>query len=77
MKKIEILGMGCAKCSKLAEVTEAAAKALGEEYIMEKVTDIKKIMEYGVMVTPALVVNGKVRVAGKVPGIDELKELLI
>lgn len=77
MKKIEILGMGCAKCNKLTELTEEAAKALGDEYMLEKVTDIKKIMEYGVMVTPALVVDGVVKVAGKVPSVDELKTLLI
>jgi small redox-active disulfide protein 2 len=76
MKKIEILGTGCPKCSKLAEETEAAARELGIEFEIEKVTDIQKIIGYGVMMTPALVVDGKVKVVGKVPPAEELKELL-
>ena len=76
MKKLEILGSGCAKCNKLYENTEKAAKELGIEYEMEKVSDIEKIMGYGVMMTPALVVDGEVKVAGKVPNADEIKKLL-
>ena len=76
MKKIQILGSGCPKCKKLAENAEAAAKELGIEYQIEKVTNINDIMTFGVMVTPALVVDGKVMVAGKVPAIEQLKEIL-
>lgn len=76
MKKLQILGTGCAKCSKLAEQTEAAAAELGIEFELEKVTDIEKILSFGVMMTPALAVDGNVKVAGKVPSLDELKELL-
>jgi small redox-active disulfide protein 2 len=60
----------------LAKNTGEAAKSLGIEYEVEKVTDINEIMKFGVMVTPALVVDGRVKVVGKVPGIDEVKEML-
>jgi len=76
MKKIQILGTGCAKCEKLAEAAEAAAQELGVEYELEKVKQINEIMKFGVMVTPALVVDGVVKVSGKVPAMDELKGLL-
>lgn len=76
MKKIEILGTGCAKCLKLAEQTELAARQLGVAYELSKVTQIDKIMGYGVMVTPALVVDGVVKVAGKIPSVDELKQMI-
>ncbi|OGV75476.1 MAG: redox-active disulfide protein 2 [Lentisphaerae bacterium RIFOXYB12_FULL_65_16] len=76
MKKLQILGTGCPKCKKLAENAEAAAKALGIEYTIEKVTDINKIMAFGVMMTPALAVDGQVKVVGKVPGPDEIKAFL-
>jgi len=76
VKKIQILGTGCPKCKKLAECAEQAAKELGIEYELEKVTKIADIMKFGVMVTPALVVDGKVKVAGKVPAIEELKEMI-
>jgi len=76
MKKLHILGTGCPKCRKLAENAEAAAKELGIEYELDKVTQIKEIMKFGVMITPALVVDGQVKVAGKVPGTDEIKKLL-
>jgi small redox-active disulfide protein 2 len=62
MKKLQILGMGCPKCRKLTEQTETAAKALGIEYQLEKVTDINQIMSFGVMMTPALAVDGIVKV---------------
>ena len=74
--KIQVLGTGCKKCSNLAEVTEAAAKELGIDYELEKVTDIVKIMEVGVMTTPALVIDGEVKVSGRVPAADELKKIL-
>jgi len=76
MKKLQILGTGCTKCVKLAEITEQAAKALGIPYEMEKVTDIQRIMSFGVMMTPTLVVDGVVKVSGKLPSIEEAKKML-
>ncbi|MBN1356651.1 TM0996/MTH895 family glutaredoxin-like protein [bacterium] len=76
MKKIQVLGAGCAKCRKLAEQAEIAAQELGLEYEIEKVTDIHQIMSFGVMMTPALVVDGQVKVSGKIPNIDALKDML-
>jgi len=76
MKDIKILGTGCPKCNKLEELSKKAAEEAGIEFTVEKVKDINKIMEFGVMTTPALVVDGVVKVAGKVPSIDELKELI-
>ncbi|HEO72552.1 MAG TPA: thioredoxin family protein [Candidatus Hydrogenedentes bacterium] len=76
MKDLKILGTGCPKCQKLMETTEAAAKDLGIEYQVEKVTGINDIMKFGVMVTPALVVDGEVKVAGKVPSVEEIKGML-
>ena len=77
MKKIQILGPGCQKCEQLAEKAKQAADALGMEYELEKVTKINDIMSFGVIVTPALVVDGQVKIAGKVPNVEEIKELLI
>ncbi len=77
MKKMQILGTGCPKCKQLAENAEAAAKAAGIEYELEKVTDIDKIMEMGVMLTPALAVDGEIKVSGRVPDVDAIKEMLI
>ncbi len=76
MKKVQILGTGCAKCQKLAENAKAAADALGIEYRMEKVTQIDEIMKFGVMFTPALAVDGVVKVAGKVPDPEAIKAML-
>jgi len=76
MKKIQVLGTGCPKCKKLARNAEAAAKELGIEYELEKVTQINDIMKMGVMITPALAVDGQVKVAGKVAGTDEIKKML-
>lgn len=76
MKKLQILGTGCPKCKKLAEATEEAAKGLGIEYELEKVTDITAIMSFNVMMTPALAVDGKVKVSGKIPSIAELRTIL-
>jgi len=76
MKKIQILGMGCVKCSKLYAAAEAAAKELGIEYQMEKINDMDRIVEMGVMMTPALAVNGEVKFASRVPGADELKKII-
>lgn len=74
--KIQILGTGCAKCLKLAEEAEKAAKELGVDYELIKVTDINDIMSYGVMITPALAVDGTVKVTGKVPSVEEIKGYL-
>ena len=76
MKKLQVLGTGCPKCKKLTENTEAAAKALGIEYVLEKVTDINEIMRFGVMMTPALAVDGVVKVVGKVSSPEEIKRML-
>ena len=76
MKKIQILGTGCPKCNKLAENAGAAAKELAIEYEIEKVTDISEMMKFGVMVTPALVIDGQVKVTGKVADVDAIKEML-
>lgn len=76
MKDLKILGTGCPKCQKLTENTKAAADGLGMDYEIEKVTDLGQIMEYGVMLTPALVVDGEVKVSGKVPPVEDLKGML-
>jgi len=76
MKKIQVLGPGCARCKKLAERTEQAAKELGIDCEIEKVTDITQIIDFGVVMTPGLVVDGVVKTAGKVPSVEEVKKLL-
>ena len=76
MKKLQILGTGCAKCQKLAENTKQAADNLGIEYEMDKVTDINAIMGFGVMTTPALAVDSKVLVVGKIPSPADIEKLL-
>ena len=75
--KIQILGTGCPKCKKLTELADQAAKELGMEYEIEKVTGISEIMEFGVMTTPALAVDGKVVSAGHLPSSEKVKELLL
>jgi len=74
--KIQILGTGCPKCKKLAETAEAAAKELQLDYELEKVTDINAIMAMGVMMTPALAVDGVVKSVGKVLSVDDIKNIL-
>ena len=74
--KIQILGTGCPKCKKLAEAAETAAQELGLDFELEKVTDINQITSFGVMMTPALVVDGDVKLVGKVPAVEELKKIL-
>ena len=76
MKEIKILGTGCPKCIKLENLARSAAEEMNIEFKIEKVTDINKIMEFGVMMTPALVVDGVVKVAGKIPKIEALKKML-
>lgn len=74
--KIQILGTGCTKCKQLRENAEAAVREMGLDYELEKITDILKIIEYGVMATPALAVDGKVKLVGKVASPAEIRELL-
>jgi len=73
---IQVLGTGCPKCAKLAANADAAAKELALDYELVKVTDINEIMEFGVMMTPALAIDGEVRLVGKVPSVADLKALL-
>ena len=74
--KIQILGPGCRKCNQLAVQAEEAAKGLGLDYEIEKITDMNEIMKFGVFMTPGLVVDGTVQTVGKVPSPDELKKIL-
>ena len=76
-RKLQILGMGCAKCEMLAKHTEEAAQALGLEYMLEKVTNALEIAKLGVMTTPALVVDGEVKVVGCVATAEAIKKLLV
>ena len=76
MKKIQVLGTGCPKCKKLLENAVAAAEKLGIKYDLEKVTEIDRIMGFGVMMTPALVVDGEVVATGNVPSVDDITQIL-
>ena len=76
MKKLQVLGTGCPKCQALAANAEAAARELGIEYQLEKVTDVKEMMKLGVMITPALLVDGQVKGQGKTPAVSEVKAWL-
>ncbi|MBN8710171.1 MAG: thioredoxin family protein [Verrucomicrobia bacterium 61-8] len=76
MKKLQILGTGCAKCKALSETSSKAADALCLQYEIEKITDMMRFADFGVMLTPALVVDGKVKVTGRVPTLEEMKKLL-
>ena len=75
MKRIQILGTGCPKCKKLAENAEGAAKGLGLECEVEKATDVEAVMAFNVRMTPALAVDGDVKVVGRVLPVEEIKEL--
>lgn len=72
--KIEILGTGCAKCKKTKEIVEQAVAELGIDAEVVKVEDMDVALDYGVMITPAVVVDGDVKVAGKVPTVEKIKE---
>lgn len=74
--KIQVLGTGCPKCNKLSELTEMVAGELGLDSKVEKVTDINAIVTAGVMMTPALLVDGQVKVSGRIPSEQELKSFL-
>lgn len=73
---IQVLGTGCPKCKKMEETARNAAEELNLDFLLEKVTEIDKIMDFGVMTTPGLVVDGLVKVTGKVPSPDEMKSIL-
>lgn len=77
MKRMQVLGTGCAKCKKLTENAEAAVRELGVEATVEKVEDINQITSFGVMMTPALVVDGEVKAVGKVLTVDDIKKMLV
>ncbi len=74
--EIKVLGTGCPKCKKLEQAAVEAVAAAGIDATVTKVEDIFQIMQFGVMTTPALVVDGKVLVKGRVPGVDEIKNLI-
>lgn len=76
MVTIEVLGTGCMKCKRLMKNVEAAVKELGIDAEIKKVDDITEIMDRGVMLTPALAVNGEMKVSGRVADVKELKEIL-
>ncbi|MBU4272217.1 MAG: TM0996/MTH895 family glutaredoxin-like protein [Planctomycetes bacterium] len=76
MKLIQILGPGCSKCAKLKENVEAAVQQAGVEATVDKVTDINQMMSFGVMMTPALVIDGEVKSSGKVLSPEDIKKLL-
>ena len=73
---IKILGSGCANCKKLQAITEDVLKEMSVTATIEKVEDIQKIMAYGVMRTPAIVINEKVKAFGRIPGKDEIKKYI-
>jgi len=73
---IKVLGSGCSSCKKLEENTKKAVEELGIEATIEKITDFKQIMAYGVMKTPALVVDEKVKIMGRAPSTEEIKKYL-
>jgi small redox-active disulfide protein 2 len=76
MKKLQVLGPGCPKCLELTKRTEEAAKAMGGDYEVEKVSDLSKIMAFGIFTTPALVVDGEVKVVGQVPSVEAIKKII-
>jgi small redox-active disulfide protein 2 len=74
--EIKILGPGCANCNKLEKIVEEAVKELGIGALVQKVSDIQEMLSYGVMSTPALVVDGQVKFSGRVPAKEEVKKYL-
>ena len=76
MKRIEILGTGCPRCQQLTAAAEEAARALGIDYELVKVTDVQEIVSRGVMMTPGLMVDGELKAAGRIPTAAELATLL-
>ncbi len=76
MKKLQILGGGCPNCKELAERTKLAAESLNLEFEIEKISDIQDIIDFGVMSTPALAVDGEIKSSGKIPSVKEIKDLI-
>ena len=76
MKSIKIVGSGCAKCNKLYDMTDQAAKELGIEYTLDKITEIGEFAAFGVMITPAMIVDDKVKLSGSVPSLEKIKQLI-
>jgi small redox-active disulfide protein 2 len=76
MRKLIVLGPGCPRCDSLAKLTQQAADQIGIDYELEKLTDIKQFASYGVMMTPGLVVDGELKVQGRVPSLEEIKSML-
>jgi small redox-active disulfide protein 2 len=76
MKKLIVLGPGCPRCDSLAKLTQQAADQIGIDYELEKLTDVKQFASYGVMMTPGLVVDGELKVQGRVPSFEEIKAML-
>jgi small redox-active disulfide protein 2 len=76
MKDIKVLGPVCPKCEELLKQTQQAVRELNLACTVEKVSDIQKITSYGVMMTPALVVDGAIKVSGKVPSVEQIKDLV-
>jgi small redox-active disulfide protein 2 len=73
---IQVLGSGCAKCKKTAEHVQQAVAESGSDALVEKIEQIERIMAFGVMTTPALVIDGQVRIAGRVPSVEEIKKFI-
>ncbi len=76
MIKVEVLGTGCAKCKRLFRNVEEAVENLGADAEIEKVEDMDEILARGVMMMPALFVDGEAKAVGRIPGVEEIKELL-
>ena len=76
MKKLIVLGPGCARCEQLLRLTGQAAEELGIEYHLDKITDIARFSDFGLMMTPGLVIDDELKVQGKVPSLDEIKSML-
>ncbi|MBC8386855.1 MAG: TM0996/MTH895 family glutaredoxin-like protein [Actinobacteria bacterium] len=74
--KVQILGIGCPKCKQVEANAREAVKNLGLNIEVEKITDVDKITDFGVMVTPALAIDGDIKVSGKIPSVEEIEKLL-
>jgi len=77
MPKIQILGTGCSRCRDLMANAEKAVKELGIEAEIEKVTEIQDIVKFQILMTPGLVIDGKVKAAGRIPPVEEIKQMLL
>jgi small redox-active disulfide protein 2 len=74
--RLQVVGPGCTNCKTLAERTDVAAKELGLEYELEKVEDLTAIVSMGIVRTPALIIDGEIKLVGRVPSVSELREIL-